>query len=59
MSVQLALFFNQCFASGIFLPILETSKTVPTYQKGSKLEYSNYKPISLLSNIDNYGKTYV
>ena len=57
--MQLALLFNQCFASGIFLPILETSKTVPTYQEGSRLECSKYKPISLISNIDSYGKTYV
>ena len=32
---------------------------IPTYEKGSKLECSNQRPISLLSNIDNSGKVYI
>ena len=49
---QLAILFNQSFCSGIFSSILKTSKIIPVYKKGSKLECSNYKPISLLSAID-------
>ena len=49
---QLAILFNQSFSSGTFPSILKTSKTLPIYKEGSKLECSNYRPISLLSNID-------
>ena len=49
---QIAMLFNQSFSSGIFPSILKTSKIIPIYKKGSKLECSNYRPISLLSNID-------
>ena len=52
ISDQLAILFNQSFSSGIFPSILKTSNIIPIYKKGSKLEYSNYRPISLLSNID-------
>ena len=49
---QLAMLFHQSFSSGIFPSSLKTSKIIPVYKKGSKLECSNYRPISLLSNID-------
>ena len=52
ISDQLAILFNQSFSSGIFPSILKTSKVIPIYKKGSKLECSNYIPISLLSNVD-------
>ena len=32
--------------------VLKTAKLVPVFKKDSKLDYSNYCPISLLSNID-------
>ena len=44
--------FNQSFSSGIFPSILKTSKIIPIYKKGSKLECSKYRPISLLFNMD-------
>ena len=52
ISDQLAILFNNPFSYGIFPSILKTSKTIPIYKKGFKLECSNYRPISLLSNID-------
>ena len=52
ISDQLALLFNQSFLSGIFPSILKTIKIISIYKKGSKLECSNYRPISLLSDID-------
>ena len=38
--------------TGIFLSVLKTAKVVPVFKKDSKLDYSNYRPISLLSNIE-------
>ena len=56
ISDQLSILFNQSLSSGIFPSILKTSKIIPIYKKGSKLECSNYRPISLLSNIDKFWK---
>ena len=50
ISSQLAILFNQSFSSRIFPSVLKTSKIIPIYKKSSKLEYSNYRPISLLSD---------
>ena len=52
ISDQLTILFNQSFSSGTFPSIFKTSKIIPIYKKGSKLECSNYRPIFLLSNID-------
>ena len=32
--------------------VLKTTKVVPVYEKDSKLDFSRYRPISLLSNIE-------
>ena len=52
ISDQLAVLLNLSFTSGSFPTILKTSKVTPIYKKDSKLKCSNYRPISLLSNID-------
>ena len=44
--------FNLSFYCGVFPIILKTIKVIPVYKKDSKLKCSNYRPISLLSNID-------
>ena len=38
--------------TGCFPSVLKTTKVVPVFKKDSKLDYSNYRPISLLSNIE-------
>ena len=44
--------FNLSFKTDVFLSVLKTAKVIPIYKKDSKLDYSNYRPISLLSNIE-------
>ena len=38
--------------TGVFPSVLKSVKVVPVFMKDSKLNYSNYRPISLLSNIE-------
>ena len=38
--------------NGIFSSVLKTAKVVPVFKKDSKLDYSNYHPFSLLSNVE-------
>ena len=40
------------FSTGVFPTMLKVAKVVPVYKKDSKLDFSNYQPISLLSNIE-------
>ena len=37
---------------GVFPSVLKTAELVPVFKKDSKLYYSNYRPVSLLSNIE-------
>ena len=43
---------NISFSTGIHPDRLKIAKVIPIYKKGSKLMTSNYRPISLLSNIN-------
>ena len=52
ISSQLSEIFNICFSSDVFPSILKTAKVIPVHKKDSKLDFSNYCPISLLSNIE-------
>ena len=52
ISKHLATICNLSFTTGIFPTILKTTKVIPIHRKDSKIEVSNYRPISLLSNID-------
>ena len=38
--------------TGVFPLVLKTAKVVLLFKKNSKLDYSNYLPISLFSNIE-------
>ena len=52
ISKQLADLFNLSFITGVFPSVLKTAKVVPVFKKDSKLDFSNYRPIFLLSNIE-------
>ena len=53
ISVPLSSLFNLSFETGIFPEILKYAKISPVHKlKGSILDIQNYRPISLLSNID-------
>ena len=52
ISSQLADIFNISFSTGVFPTILKIAKVDPVYKKDSKLDFSNYQSISLLSNIE-------
>ena len=51
ISSQLSEIFNISFSSGILPLILKAAKN-PIHKNNSKLDFSNYDPISLLSNIE-------
>ena len=52
ISSPLASLVNLSFETGKFPTSLKSSKVIPVFKKGSPLDPSNYRPISLLSNID-------
>ena len=41
----------------VFFLVLKIAKVVPVFKKNSKLDYNNYQPISLLSNIEKILET--
>ena len=52
ISTQFAELFNLSFSEGVFPSILKTFKVIPIYKNDTQLNCSNYRLISLLSNID-------
>ena len=44
--------YSTSFTTGVFPSVLKTAKVVLVFKKDSKLDYSSYHPISLLSNIE-------
>ena len=52
ISKQLSDLCKLSFITGIFPSVLKIPKVVPVFKKDSKSDYSNYHPISLLSNIE-------
>ena len=55
ISQHLAHIFNLSFMTGVFPDSLKIAKVIPIHKKDSKLIVSNYRPISVLSNLDNLG----
>ena len=51
ISSQLTDIFNISFPTGVFPTLLTLANVVPVYRKDTKLDFSNYRPISLLSKI--------
>ena len=49
---ELAFIFNKCIKEGIMPDKLKHSRIIPVHKGGSKLDCTNYRPISLLSYID-------
>ena len=52
ISQQLSDIFNMSFSIGLFLSVLKIAKVIPVHKKQSRVDYTNYRPISLLSNIE-------
>ena len=49
---HLCFIYKLPFTIGIFPDSLKITKVTPVYKKGSKLKCANYRPITLLSNLD-------
>ena len=52
ISKQLVHLFNLSFSPDVFPSLLKMARVVPIFKEDSELEYQNYRPISLLSNIE-------
>ena len=53
ISKPISTLINRSFETGVFPSVLKISKVIPIFKnKGSPLVVSNYRPISLLSNIE-------
>ena len=52
ISSELNNIFNLSVTTGVFPTNLKNAKIVPVDKKESKLDFSNYRYISLLSNLD-------
>ena len=52
ISKQLVHLFNLSFSPVVFPSLLKMARVVPIFKEDSELEYQNYRPISLLSNIE-------
>ena len=51
MSEPIALLANLSFSTGIFPTNLKTANAIPLFKKDDHMLCSNYRPISLLSNL--------
>ena len=52
ISSHLSNIYNMSFSMGVFPSVLKTAKVIPVHKKNPKLDYKNYRPISLLPNIN-------
>ena len=52
ISQQLSHVFNMSLSTGPFPLVLKIAKVIPTYKNQSRVDYTNYRSISLLCNIE-------
>ena len=52
ISTQLADICNISLSTGVFPTIFKLAKVVAVHKNDSKLDFSNYRPVSMLSNIE-------
>ena len=48
--------YNNCFAIGIIPKCIKTGEVIPTCKKEKPIEKTNYRPISIFSNISKVYK---
>ena len=46
--------FNRSLEVGTFPSIMKLAKVTPVYKKGSRLDKSNYRPVSILPNLSKF-----
>ena len=51
LSKPLVKLINFSFSEGTFPNLLKFANVIPVFKKGENLDYNNYRPISLISNI--------
>ena len=51
LSKPLVKLINSPFSEGTFPDLLKFANVIPVFNKGDNLDYNNYRPISLISNI--------
>ena len=49
ITLPLTAIFNMSFQTGVFPSSMKLAKIIPVFKSGSKAEFNNYRPISLLS----------
>ena len=49
LAKPLADIFNKCLTAGVFPDSLKIAQVTPIYKNGCKHEFTNYRPISVLS----------
>ncbi len=52
ISLILSNLVNECFQKGVYPDALKIAKVIPIYKGGKQTQPGNYRPISLLSNLD-------